>query len=50
MWVGMWATSLDRHCVFFTMVSNGDDTMRFPSRALNVKVEELETSADKRCE
>ena len=41
MWVGMWATSLLRFfsCFFFfTMVSNGVDTMRFPCSALNVKV------------
>ena len=28
-WVGMWATSFPRLCVFFTMVSNGVDAMRF---------------------
>ena len=36
----MWATSLHLLCVlfFFTMVSHGVDTMRFPCSALNVKV------------
>ena len=37
--------------LFFTMVSNGVDTMRFPCSALNVKVvRNFKTSADKQQE